>query len=192
MVPFHPTSLTKRVPIGSKITAEFVGAHVTSQFKYILRIDDDVILPPNLPLATHLITPKVGSVSYCIRSVGADSMPGTVVQQWQDIEYKLAGLVKQFCSRYGGSATFAHGAIVLWDREVCVRTFDHHPGYKISEDWFFGHVCRRMGKSIKSCSVVFVETETPSRFIIPQRNAERGGFGEMLVWKQRYVNLVLI
>ena len=181
-----------RVPIGSKITAEFVGAHVTSQFKYILRIDDDVIIPPNLPLATHLISPKVGSVSYCIRSVGENSTPGTVVQQWQDIEYKLAGLVKQFCSRYGGSATFAHGAIVLWDREVCVKTYDHHPGYKISEDWFFGHVCRRMGKAIKACSVVFVETETPSRFMIPQRDASRGGFGEMLVWKQRYVLLHLI
>jgi hypothetical protein len=44
-----------------------------------------------------------------------------------------------------------------------------------------------MGKAIKTCSVVFVETETPSRFIIPERNAERGGFGEMLVWKQRCV-----
>ena len=179
--------LITRVPIGSKLTAEFVGSQVTSQFKYVLRIDDDVIIPPNLPLATHLISEFVGSVSYCIRSVGENSSPGTVVQQWQDIEYKLAGLVKQFCSRYGGSATFAHGAIVLWDREVYERTFDHHPGYKISEDWFFGHVSRRMGKAIKCVSVVFVETETPSRFLVPKRNTERGGFGEMLVWKQRCV-----
>jgi hypothetical protein len=50
-----------------------------------------------------------------------------------------------------------------------------------------------MGESIKACSVVFVETETPSRFsIIPQGNAERGGFGEMLVWKQRYLEFLMI
>ena len=84
-----------RVPIGSKITTEFVGAHVTGRFKYILRIDDDVILPPNLPLATHVISPTVGSVSYCIRSVGENSTPGTVVQQWQDIAGEFTAALRR-------------------------------------------------------------------------------------------------
>lgn len=40
-------------PVGSYITAEFVGMAVAREYKYIMVIDNDVLLPENLPLPTH-------------------------------------------------------------------------------------------------------------------------------------------
>lgn len=101
----------------------------------------------------------------------------------QDLEYKLSGLQRDFAGRVG-SVTFPHGAIALWDREFLLKTFQEHPGYSVSEDWFFGHVARKLGSRITMCSQVFVKTETPSAVF--RSNGSRGGFGEMTVFKQRF------
>ncbi|OIW35704.1 hypothetical protein CONLIGDRAFT_549036, partial [Coniochaeta ligniaria NRRL 30616] len=156
------------VPIGSKITAEFVGVALTSKYKYILLIDDDVHLPANLPIVTDRI----------------NGSKGTLIQQCQDMEYKLSGLTRTFCAKYG-SATFPHGAIILWDRATLQALFNVHPGYAISEDWFFGYAARASGHRIRFCSQVFVETETPPSLFFTAGPA-RGGFGEMTVFKQRF------
>ncbi|KAL8954941.1 MAG: hypothetical protein Q9183_006860, partial [Haloplaca sp. 2 TL-2023] len=84
-----------------------------------------------------------------------------------------------------GSATFPHGAISIWDRELLIKTFQNHPGFSVSEDWFFGHVARQLGCRIQMCTAVFVETETPSAIFFSSGGA-RGGFGEMTIWKQRF------
>ena len=84
-----------------------------------------------------------------------------------------------------GSATFPHGAIALWDRDLLLKTFYKHPGFTISEDWFFGHVARQLGSRIKMCTQVFVETGTPSAVFISDGGL-RGGFGETTVFKQRF------
>jgi hypothetical protein len=102
----------------------------------------------------------------------------------QDLEYKLSGLQREFAGRLG-SATFPHGAISLWDRQLLVQTFHEHPGFSVSEDWFFGHVARKLGCRIKMCSHVFVETETPTAVFISS-GGSRGGFGEMTIFKQRF------
>nr|GFD50119.1 hypothetical protein [Tanacetum cinerariifolium] len=60
-----------------------------------------------------------------------------------------------------------------------------HPGFSVSEDWFFGHVARKLGSRIKMCSQVFVETETPNAVFFSSGGA-RGGFGEMTIFKQRF------
>jgi hypothetical protein len=65
-----------------------------------------------------------------------------------------------------------------------LKSFQEHPGYSVSEDWFFGHVARRLGARITMCSQVFVETETPSAVFTS--SGSRGGFGEMTVFKQRF------
>jgi len=65
-----------------------------------------------------------------------------------------------------------------------LKSFQEHPGYSVSEDWFFGHVARRLGSRITMCSQVFVETETPSAVFTS--SGSRGGFGEMTVFKQRF------
>lgn len=171
-------------PLGSKIIAQFVGTYVAKKFPYVLLIDDDCLLPPNFPLVTERLRGKVQCIGYTIKSVGPNSSKGTLCQQAQDVEYKLSGIQRAFAGKLG-SATFPHGAISIWDRELLRKTFQAHPGFSVSEDWFFGHVARQLGSRIQMCSSCFVETETPSAIFFSGGGA-RGGFGEMTIWKQRF------
>ncbi|OJD32598.1 glycosyl group 2 family protein [Diplodia corticola] len=173
-------------PVGSKIVAQFVGAYAARGFKNVLLIDDDCALPSNFPVVSERLTGKVQCVGYSIKSVGPNSSRGTFCQQAQDFEYKLSGLQRAFAGKVG-SATFPHGAISLWDREFLISTFHHHPGFQVSEDWFFGHSCRSLGGRITMCTSVFVETETPPALFWTSGGGERGGFGEMTVCKQRFM-----
>lgn len=171
-------------PVGSKIVAQFVGCYAAKGFKNVLLIDDDCALPPNFPIVSDRLVGKVKCMGYTIKSVGPNSSRGTLAQQAQDIEYKLSGLQRELMSRIG-SALFPHGAISLWDREFLIKTFHQHPGFNVSEDWFFGHVARELGCRTKMCTSVFIETETPSAVFFSS-GGSRGGFGEMTVFKQRF------
>ncbi|CAG9954001.1 unnamed protein product [Clonostachys rosea f. rosea IK726] len=172
-------------PIGCKLVAQFVGCYAAKEFKDILMIDDDCKLPPNFPVVSDRLTGNVKSIGYTIKSTGPNSSLGTLCQQAQDLEYKISGLQRLFAGAIG-SATFPHGAISLWDREFLVSVFSDHPGFSVSEDWFFGDSCRKLGGRIKMCSSVFVETETPDA-IFKSSGSERGGFGEMTLFKQRFM-----
>jgi glycosyltransferase involved in cell wall biosynthesis len=172
------------VPVGNKLVAEFVGVALASSYKYMLLIDDDVHLPSDLPIVTDRLKGSTKCIGYTIKSTGADGIKGTYIQQCQDMEYKVSGLTRVFCGKYG-SATFPHGAIILWESKVLRDLFNVHPGYVISEDWYFGHAARSCGFRIEFCSQVFVETETPPAFF-KSSAAVRGGFGEMTVYKQRF------
>lgn len=171
-------------PIGSKIVAQYVGAYAAKAFKNVLLIDDDCALPDNFPVVTDRLKDNVMCLGYTIKSVGPNSSKGNLCQQAQDLEYKLSGLQREFAGKIG-SATFPHGAIALWDRNLLIKTFHEHPGFSVSEDWFFGHVARKLGSRIKMCSQVFVETETPTAVFFSS-GGSRGGFGEMTIFKQRF------
>lgn len=171
-------------PVGSKIVAQFVGCYAAKGFKNVLLIDDDCALPPNFPIVSDRMTPKIKCIGYTIKSVGPESSRGTLCQQAQDLEYKLSGIQRALAG-YVGSATFPHGAISLWDTEFLIQTFYKHPGFSVSEDWFFGHVARQLGSRITMCTSVFIETETPNAVFFSSGGA-RGGFGEMTIFKQRF------
>ncbi|KAF2634718.1 hypothetical protein P280DRAFT_463075 [Massarina eburnea CBS 473.64] len=171
-------------PVGSKIVAQFVGCYAAKKFKNVLLIDDDCALPENFPVVTERLQGKVKCIGYTIKSVGPNSSKGNYCQQAQDLEYKLSGLQRDFAGRIG-SATFPHGAISLWDRQLLVETFHQHPGFSVSEDWFFGHAARQLGCRITMCSSVFVETETPTAVFL-SGGGSRGGFGEMTIFSQRF------
>ena len=119
---------------------------LVNDFKYCLPIDDDVHLQANTPIVTDCISSsrEHGSmvcVGYSIKSTGPDGSKGTCTQQAQDLEYKLSGLSRHFTGIHG-SSIFPHGAVILWGREILEKLFWGHPGFKISEDWYFGHTCR--------------------------------------------------
>ncbi|KAE8167521.1 glycosyltransferase like family 2-domain-containing protein [Aspergillus tamarii] len=173
-------------PVGSKIVAIFIGCHAVKSFRHVLLIDDDCILPPHFPVAVSRLNQQVRCIGYTIKSVGSNSRLGSYCQQAQDLEYKLAGLQRSFAGRIG-SATFPHGAISLWERAFLKETLQHHPGFSISEDWFMGNSCRRLGGRIQMCSAVFVETTTPAALFFVDRGSRRGGFGETTVFKQRFL-----
>ncbi|KAI5266814.1 hypothetical protein E4T47_08202 [Aureobasidium subglaciale] len=172
-------------PVGSKIVAQFVGCYAARGFQNVLLIDDDCALPPNFPIVSDRMTPMIKCIGYTIKSVGLGSSRGTLCQQAQDLEYKISGIQRALAG-YVGSATFPHGAISLWDREFLIQTFYKHPGFSVSEDWFFGHVARQLGSRITMCTSVFIETETPNAVFVSSGGA-RGGFGEMTIFKQRFL-----
>ncbi|KAJ6004051.1 hypothetical protein N7522_005696 [Penicillium canescens] len=172
------------VPIGSKIVAQFVGCYAAKDFENAVLIDDDCLLPPVFPIVSDRLKGRVRCIGYTIKSVGPNSSRGTYCQQAQDLEYKMSGLQRDFFGKCG-SATFPHGAISLWNLEFLKATFHEHPGFSVSEDWFFGDACRRLGGRITMCSQVFVETETPSSVFI-SGSGSRGGFGEMTIFSQRF------
>ncbi|KAL8737430.1 MAG: hypothetical protein Q9181_001676 [Wetmoreana brouardii] len=163
-------------PLGSKIIAQFVGCYVARTFPNVLLIDDDCLLPPNLPIVSDRLRGNVKCIGYIMKSVGPEGSKGSLCQQAQDLEYKLSGLAKAFAGKVG-SVTFPHGAIVLWDRGMLVETFQKHPGFSVSEDWFFGHAARQLGSRIMMCTPTFVATETPSS-LFRSTGGARGGFGE--------------
>ncbi|KAI4134098.1 MAG: hypothetical protein LQ341_006084, partial [Variospora aurantia] len=72
--------------IDSKMVAQFVGCYVAKQFRNMLLIDDDCLLPPNFPIVTDRFTLSVKCVGYTIKSVGTSSSKGTLSQQAQDVE----------------------------------------------------------------------------------------------------------
>lgn len=172
-------------PVGSKIVAQFVGCYAAKGFKNVLLIDDDCALPPNFPIVSERMTKDVKCIGYTIKSVGPNSGRGTLCQQAQDLEYKISGLQRALAGKIG-SATFPHGAISLWDNNFLLRTFHSHPGFSVSEDWFFGHVARKLGSRIQMCTSVFIETETPNAVFLSS-GGDRGGFGEMTIFKQRFM-----
>jgi hypothetical protein len=171
-------------PVGSKIIAQFVGCYAAKNFKNVLLIDDDCAIPPNFPVVSDRLVGKIKCIGYTIKSVGPNSSKGTWCCQAQDLEYKLSGLQRAMAGKMG-SATFPHGAISIWDRKFLISTFYDHPGFSVSEDWFFGHSCRRLGGRITMCTAIFVETETPDSVFFSS-GGDRGGFGEMTVFKQRF------
>jgi glycosyltransferase involved in cell wall biosynthesis len=173
-------------PVGSKIIALFIGCYAVKDFRNVLLIDDDCILPPNFPVVVSRLNEQVRCIGYTIKSVGPDSSLGSYCQQAQDLEYKLSGLTRCFAGRIG-SATFPHGAISLWERTFLKQTLHNHPGFSISEDWFLGDSCRRLGGRIQMCSAVFVETTTPASVLFGEIDEDRGGFGEPTVFKQRFL-----
>ncbi|OQE13473.1 hypothetical protein PENFLA_c047G04588 [Penicillium flavigenum] len=173
------------VPIGSKIVAQFVGCYAAKDFENAVLIDDDCLLPPNFPIVSDRLKKNVKCIGYTIKSVGPNSTKGTFCQQAQDLEYKMSGLQRDFFGKFG-SATFPHGAISLWNIEFLKQTFHEHPGFSVSEDWFFGDACRRLGGRITMCSQVFVETETPASVFWSGSGGSRGGFGEMTIFQQRF------
>ncbi|CEL06882.1 hypothetical protein ASPCAL10051 [Aspergillus calidoustus] len=172
-------------PVGSKIVALFVGCYAVNRFRSVLVMDDDCVLPPNFIVVASRLSDTTRCIGYTIKAAGLETNEATWCQKAQDLEYKLAGLQRCFSATVG-SATFPHGAISLWDRAFLQKTLEHHPGFSISEDWFLGDSCRRLGGRIQMCSAVFVETSTPSTLLFGEKNAERGGFGEMTVFRQRF------
>ncbi|KAJ5827809.1 hypothetical protein N7447_004572 [Penicillium robsamsonii] len=178
---------SKTPPTTQKKSASptFVGSHAARDFENALLIDDDCLLPPNFPIVSDRLKNTVKCLGYTIKSVGPDSSKGTFCQQAQDLEYKMSGIQRAFFGKFG-SATFPHGAISLWNIEFLKQTFHEHPGFSVSEDWFFGDACRRLGGRITMCSQVFVETETPASVFYSGSGGSRGGFGEMTVVQQRF------
>jgi glycosyltransferase involved in cell wall biosynthesis len=169
------------VPIGNKTVAVYVGAKLAEQYQYILQIDDDMILNPDMSFP---INPDTHCIAYTIGATSFDGNP-KFIHKFQDLEYKMAGIIKAFES-YVASATFAHGAISLWKRTSLLEVLDNHPLYPLSDDWFMGCICNSFGYRIETCDSIFTYTDVPSVYIFPDRNARETGYGGVSLFAQRF------
>lgn len=170
-------------PIGSKLVALLVGSLI-AETDYILQIDDDVWINKNMDLN---ITKELDCLGFTL-SGGSHRNHPNFLQRFQDVEYKLSGM-KKYTEGILGSTLFAHGAAVLWKREVLLKCIENHPAYPISDDWFLGYVAIKLGFRTQMSNSTFISTDVPSSFfgvMSSRNNIRKSGYGSMSLWNQRF------
>lgn len=169
------------VPIGNKTIAIYVGVQLAKTFEYVLQIDDDMVLNPNMSFP---INPDTHCIAY---TIGATSFDGDIklIHRFQDLEYKMAGIIKAFESCIA-SATFPHGAISLWKRNTLLEILNKHPLYPLSDDWFMGCICNSLGYRIETCDTIFTYTDVPSVYLFADTRARETGYGGISLFAQRF------
>lgn len=168
-------------PYPSKLTAIYVGVCQAKKYEYVLQIDDDVLITETLPIC---MDPDVSCMAYTIGATN-HSGPNNLLQNFQDLEYKMAGLRKGF-EGWTGSAYFAHGAISLWRREALKDILEKHPMYPISDDWFIGYIANCNGYRIDVCDHTFVQTDVPGSYFGFFDKQRTSGYGSQSLFNQRF------
>lgn len=148
---------------------ELVRRGESPEYQFALMIDDDVPLPPDLHVPNNYLAraPAIKAVAYVIKAATEDGEPNELVSL-QDLEYKMAGFIKQF-QWAGGTTVCCHGAIALWRRDVLGSKilWDHDTVFH-GEDLYMGLLLHRMRRNygiMVSASAV-VPTFAPERMLI--------------------------
>eukprot|EP01111_Echinosteliopsis_oligospora_P006747 TRINITY_DN2107_c0_g1_i1.p1 TRINITY_DN2107_c0_g1~~TRINITY_DN2107_c0_g1_i1.p1 ORF type:complete len:983 (-),score=260.35 TRINITY_DN2107_c0_g1_i1:394-3342(-) len=168
------------IPEGNKSIAMnyVIENYVTTTF--VLMIDDDVGIPPNIDLEGAYyqmkLRPLVRAVAFTIRGIE----DGNLWQIFQHIEYMQAGFLKLFQAQYG-SVLACHGAIALWRTDSAREVFHHHNTEFHGEDLQMGLILRRMNKGYiigvnalqpvptTAPKSLFYETEKNEKSLLVQR-----------------------
>ena len=148
---------------------ELVRRGELQEYQFALMIDDDVPLPPDLHVPNNTLNrnPAIKACAYVIQAATEDGRPNNLVSV-QDLEYKMAGFIKQF-QFAGGTTVCCHGAIALWRRDVLGSKilWDHDTVFH-GEDLYMGLLLHRMRANygiMVSASAV-VPTFAPERMLI--------------------------
>eukprot|EP01029_Cantina_marsupialis_P016177 TRINITY_DN3597_c0_g1_i1.p1 TRINITY_DN3597_c0_g1~~TRINITY_DN3597_c0_g1_i1.p1 ORF type:complete len:1060 (+),score=333.46 TRINITY_DN3597_c0_g1_i1:210-3389(+) len=148
---------------------ELVRRGLCEDFSFLIMIDDDVPLPPDLhvPLATLRRSPEVKGIAFVICAATEDGSQNALVDL-QDAEYKLAGFVKQFQWNFG-TTLCCHGAIGLWRRDILGKQILwNHDTVFHGEDLYMGLLLHRMQQNyaIMVSAGAVVPTFAPERMLI--------------------------
>jgi hypothetical protein len=165
--------------IGSKLVAIYVGVRAAEGYKYIMQIDDDMELEEDM---TFPIDTYADCIAYTISAISKYKTKNNIIQHCQDVEYKIAGIIKALQS-WVGNTIFAHGAVSLWKRESLLKVLHKHPMYPISDDWFTGFTANCLGMRIEVCDQKFIRTDTPSTLFYGGRLS---GYGNTTLFHQRF------
>lgn len=157
------------LPVGNKNISQFVGATAAAKFglKYVLTIDDDVIIPPNFAAPMHLINEKVTAVCYPITAVDTNGDRPLFVG-WQDIEYKMSALSKMAESKLCG-VLYPHGAASFWVRETMIQVLRNHDLIYFADDVKMGLELQALGQHMGIDASISFETVAPETFLGPSR-----------------------
>ncbi len=148
---------------------ELVRRGESPDFLYAMMIDDDVPLPPDLHIPNNTLNryPDIKAVAYVIEAATETGYDNQLVN-CQDLEYKMAGFVKQF-QYLGGTTACCHGAIALWRRDVLGSKilWDHDTVFH-GEDLYMGLLLHRIQKNyvIAVSASAVVPTFAPERLLI--------------------------
>ena len=149
---------------------ELVRRGKSQDYTYAMIIDDDVPIPPDLHVPNNMLNrnTRIKAIAYVIQAACEDANMKNQLVELQDLEYKMAGLVKQFQLKLGTSSC-CHGAIALWRRDVLGRRilWDHDTVFH-GEDLYMGLLLHRMGQGYKigvSAGAV-VPTFAPEKLLI--------------------------
>ena len=164
--------------IGSKLISIYIGVKAAEGYKYVMQIDDDMELEEDM---TFPIDTDADCIAYTISGI-SKYKKNNMLQHCQDVEYKIAGLIKSLQS-WVGNTIFAHGAVSLWKRESLLKVLNNHPMYPISDDWFTGFTANCMGMRIEVCDQKFIGTDTPSTLFYGGRLT---GYGSTTLFNQRF------
>eukprot|EP00742_Colponemidia_sp_Colp-10_P021076 GILJ01024651.1.p1 GENE.GILJ01024651.1~~GILJ01024651.1.p1 ORF type:complete len:1126 (+),score=78.54 GILJ01024651.1:135-3380(+) len=130
------------IPEGSKVVALwYVAKHycqLADKFKYILQIDDDVILPESfiLPFDSFLKDERAQAVVLPLHAINmkqANTMDLNMFTGFQELEYRSVGYIKWVTSQFG-TALFCHGAASFWRRDAFVEVLTKHDTMHAGDD----------------------------------------------------------
>ena len=153
------------IPVPNKSYAITWASKNWVETEYIMTIDDDVFIPPdiNLPIDIKI---DVWAYMLCAEKPTNDM---TVFQKYltycQDLEYRFSGLIKQLQSSFQNSTTLTHhGAISLYNKKKFDSVMMEHDGVFDGEDYEMGIISYSQGNLMKVVPEQYVPTVVPSSF----------------------------
>ncbi|KAL3894006.1 MAG: hypothetical protein SGCHY_005517 [Lobulomycetales sp.] len=187
-------SLDKRIHyqyscIGNKTLSQYFACRFIhegnikkARIKYVLLLDDDVVLPASLDLPHEQIDDLTRAVAIGIRGVDSFGGRDLIFTQWQDLEYKLGDSTRLFQNRYG-SVLFPHGkcfddackiniagAISLWELGTLFSALTEHDAIFYADDVKMGIWLLKNGYRLGFHAETLVSTETPETILGPRPN----------------------
>jgi hypothetical protein len=189
----HPEINYVWSPIGSKNAAQLVGALAAKNFDYIFTVDDDVCIPANFRAPVDKIDDVTKGVAFPLKATNAAGDVPLFLVAWQDVEYRMAGLVKLAESDICG-VLYPHGAGWFCERETLIDLIsNYHSLDFIAEDVNTGISMQKMKKRIAFDASCVLETEVPTTFLGPGlnwynqrvRSWEMGRHGRLLAFMGR-------
>lgn len=173
------------VPEGLKTQALHVGVTGMSDFKYVLLVDDDTQLQPDMVFdeGFFLEDDKLAGIGWprhvvqhnLVTSIVAFQLKGKSGQMRQSVMYAL-----------GGTNYFLVGVMALYRRDIWLKIMEQHPCTPYGEDVYSGSIALTLGYRLatdqRNCAVTYsppVITGMCSGFSREQ------GYGAATLFKQR-------
>lgn len=101
------------------------GVKACRKYKYVLVLDDDVILPEDLDRGLDLIQGKTVGVVFPIRACHPKRQYSLFVE-WQSLEYQRITGYKKYMQNRSGSVQYPQGAASLWERKALKEVLRSH------------------------------------------------------------------
>lgn len=142
---------------------QYAGVMACKKYKYVLVLDDDVILPPDLDMGLDLIHGDTIGVAFPIRAAHPKRIY-SLFTEWQSLEYQLTGYNKLMQYKTG-SVQYPHGAASLWDRKALKTALRSHDTVFYAEDAKLGLWALKNGYSMAIKPEVPILTEAPTTLL---------------------------